>query len=177
MRDFISNLPPLEKDRSSHLQRVDKIWDHAVYITDGDIETALFISAAATLPYHNFDAVVPLAGWIVNIPVSTESTTAFKRRFSNLPYLLYISGARGGDRDKLPHFFGTAFLQYRSHSSLLSATVGELIEIGEKMFKLEGAYDERDIEVNNKGIEFAQDLMDGRLVRPSQYFNEVIPGD
>lgn len=176
LRTFIATQPPMQYSREAHLARLNRIWNYAVYLSEGDIQTALFISTIATIPYHTFPAYVPLLGFGVTVPVSTESRAAFEKRYENLPALLYENSPGGGDRDKLPHFFGAAFIQYRGRSPLLSAFAGESIEIAEKFFKLEGAYDARDIDVNYRGIAFAQTLRNGKDALPSEYFNEVLPG-
>ncbi len=175
LRAFIVQLPPLPVSAEAHRERINIIWDHAVFLADGNIDEALFAAAAATLPYHSFPAYLPLLGWVIRVPVSTESEEEFRKRLMNLPSRLYDNGKDGSDRDKLPHFFGSAWLQYRFHSEFLTAASGEMIEMGEKFFKLEGAYDERDIDANARGRAFGAALLNGESRRPSEYFQDNSP--
>jgi hypothetical protein len=48
--------------------------------------------------------------------------------------------------------------------------VGEMLELGEEVFKLEGSRDERDILVNRLGIDFAIALQQHQQVLPSEFF-------
>lgn len=174
LRALIAAQPPLApRSRVGDLRRLDAIYRRAVYFAEGDAELALLALSYATLPYHTFPARIPLLGIGVTVPVSTESREAFEQRMANLPGLLLPDSPPQLDRDKLPHFFGSAWLQCAMRNEELTAAAGELLELGEELFKLEGFSDERDIIVNRLGAEFAIALMRQRRVLPSDIFRSV----
>ncbi len=88
----------------------------------------------------------------------------------NLPGLLLPDSPASLDRDKLPHFFGSAWLQCVIRNPDLVSMAGELLELSEAIFKLEGSRDERDILVNKRGIAFAIALQQHEHVLPSDFF-------
>jgi hypothetical protein len=158
---------PERRERRAELQRMDEIYQHAVYLSEGDASCAMLACAWATLPYHTFPARVPLIDLAVTVPVSTESVSRYERRMANLPGKLFPDTPRGLDRDKLPHFFGSAWLQLFTNTPGVVALAGELLEWSEAVFKLEGSRDPRDIAINRLGICFAQALQRQRNTMPS----------
>jgi len=171
LRAFIANcdsdLAPLRK---SHLRRLDDIFNASLNFSEGDRVEALLISSIATLPYHTFPVVVPLLGWVITVPVSTECKKQFQKRLHNLPSMVFADSPAGGDRDKLPHFFGSAYLYVLTRSQPFVLYTGHGIEILEEIFKLEGAYDERDIMADSLGVEFGKALLRKDHVLPSTLF-------
>ncbi|MBN1447449.1 MAG: hypothetical protein JXA28_05920 [Bacteroidetes bacterium] len=141
-----------------------------MYLAEGDPSLAVLGCAWATLPYHTFPARVPLLDVGVTVPVSTESRDAFKRRMANLPGKLFSDSSGPLDRDKLPHFFGSAWLQLKTGREELVVFAGEALEWAEEIFKLEGSRDPRDIVANCLGIHFALELLAHRDVHPSEIF-------
>jgi hypothetical protein len=171
LRGYITDLEPTEpRTHERDLKLLDALFDRAVYLAEGDIHAALLALTWATLPYHRFPAVVPFVGWTVTVPVSTESRSAFLRRLANLPGLLLPDTPPSLDRDKLPHFFGSAYMQCVVNEPTLADALGYGVEWLEQVFKLEGFHDERDIMVNRMGIVFAMQLQRQRAVRPSDIF-------
>ncbi|MAT39355.1 MAG: hypothetical protein CL946_07100 [Ectothiorhodospiraceae bacterium] len=170
LRAYIADLPVQEgSSRGDRLARLDSIYNRAVALTGGRIGETLFICSFATLPYHTFDAVVPLFGWVITVPVSSESHEAFARRLANLPGGLFTNKESTLDKDKLPHFFGSAYLEYIVQTPIAVMGIGEAVEIGETIFKLEGAYDAADIDANSRGVEFGKALLAGKNVMPSDF--------
>ncbi len=149
---------------------MDYIYLRSVYLSEGDIELALFICAAATLPYHRFPAVIPVLDLEIVIPVSTESRSSYKKRLANLPGILFAETPSYLDRDKLPHFFAAAYLQILFKDPVFIEELGRGIESAEEIFKLEGFRDPRDLRANRLGILFAVQLQKRRQVLPSQMF-------
>jgi len=150
------------------LDRLDAIYTRAVELCEGDIRDALLACAAATLPYHRFPAVIPLTGIVVTVPVSTESVTDFQTRLAALPGRILRDSPPKGDRDKLPHFFGSAWLYLVTRNQSIVSLIAWSVEIGETLFKLEGAFDERDIAVSELGIRFAKRLLEENTSMPSR---------
>ena len=145
------SLPPV---RAVQAARIDRIYCEAVRIAEGDPMRALFLCSIATLPYWEFPAVVPLAGWVIMVPVSTETHEEFLARLAALPSLVLRDSKAGEDRDKLTHFFGSAWLACKLRSVPLVNLIGMLVEIGERLFKLEGAEDPRDLDAGRLGAAF-----------------------
>jgi hypothetical protein len=171
LRELIAAQVPLRpRTRIGDLARLDAMYRRAVYFAEGDIRLALLALSYATLPYHTFPARIPLIDVAITVPVSTESREMFARRMANLPGLLLADSPPQLDRDKLPHFFGSAWLQCLLRDEELTTLAGEMIEYGEQVFKLEGFLDERDLMVNRLGARFAQALMQKRRVLPSDLF-------
>jgi hypothetical protein len=168
LRSWIAQLTPLpHRTLESDLQRLDAIYDRAVYFAEGDAQDALFALSIATLPYHTFPARIPIIDVGITVPVSTESRAVFERRMANLPGKLFADSPAWLDRDKLPHFFGSAWLYLATGMEGVTITAGEALEFGEALFKLEGSRDPRDILINRLGIAFAQQLRKHENVRPS----------
>ncbi|MBR9979106.1 MAG: hypothetical protein KFH87_13560 [Bacteroidetes bacterium] len=171
LRRTIAAQEPLKpRSREADLRRLDAMYLHAVYLAEGDPYLALFALSFATLPYHTFPARIPLLGINITVPVSTERREAFERRLRNLPGLLLSDTPAYLDRDKIPHFFGSAWLQCVTKNRHITEAAGELLELAEELFKLEGARDERDVFVNQLGAAFGIALQKQRAVLPSDFF-------
>ncbi len=151
--------------------RVDEIFFQAVKITEGDVVESLLISSVATLPYHTFDAVVPILRLVITVPVSTESFRQYQKRLHNLPSKIFLDSKTDEDKDKLTHFFGSAYLTCVLRNSGTVEGIGHIVEWMESVFKLEGSRDERDINANIQGIIFATALMEHRNVVPSEFLH------
>lgn len=156
--------------RPCDLLRLDAIWERAVYLADGDAQDALLAAAMATLPYRRFPARLPVIGLEFTVPVSSESEEEFLRRLARLPGLLFADTPAGFDRDKLPHFFGSAWLQFQLREPDAVLFMGRTVEVLESGFELEGALDARDLRADRLGALFARTLQRGRFIRPSQMF-------
>ncbi len=168
LRSWLSRQDPLHpRTRAGDLRRTDEIYHRAVYLAEGDAVLAMLGCAWATLPYHTFPARVPLIDVGITVPVSTERRDAFERRMANIPGMLFSDSPRALDRDKLPHFFGSAWLQLLTGRPGVATFAGEALEWAESIFKLEGSRDARDIAVNHLGVQFARALQQHRDVLPS----------
>jgi hypothetical protein len=92
-------------------------------------------------------------------------------RIHNLPSRLYedspVSGV--GDRDKLQHFFGSAYIAYVSGSPELARATGNFVEWGEARMIVGGADDARDRRANKQGETFGHDLIYVKTLLPSDY--------
>lgn len=174
LRNIIAAMPALHpRERDTDLDRLDAIYRRAVHLAEGDAFLALFALGFATLPYHTFPARIPLLDLGVMVPVSTESAEAYARRMAALPGILLPDSPPQLDRDKLPHFFGSAWLQVALRDEEITVFAGELLELGEELFKLEGFRDERDLLVNHLGARFGRALQRHRRVLPSDLFRSV----
>jgi hypothetical protein len=130
---------------------------------------SLFAVFLAMMDHRNVGFRVPLLGPILWLPLSGEFPEEFTERIRALPTHLFPDSPPGtyGDRDKLQHFFGSAFLSYVFGSSAPAKRIGDFIEWGEDAFVVEGTYDLRDLEANERGRRFAARLREDREALPS----------
>lgn len=176
MRDFISSEYFFEfKKNNGDMKAIDEIYNYAFWLTDGDIPQSLFISAFSTLPYKSTPAKLPLINLDIMFYFSLESEPNFKKRYDNLPshFLSDSPSHLFGDKDKLPHYFGSAYLSYVTNFKFVPKYVGYLIEIGEAFFNLEGYSDERDIKINLMGADYGLELLRNYKCMPSQHINDI----
>jgi hypothetical protein len=156
--------------RCSDVQAMDFIYLKALKISGHNLSRALFLSMIACLEHQNVDVKVPIVGSL-GIPLTFEEDSIFKARYANLPSRLYPDTPREGDRDKLQHFFGSAYIAYSSESRELARTSGNLIEWGEAQFVVGGVDDPRDRRSNKQGERFGHDLLTVKNLLPSDYLN------
>ena len=160
------------KKRCGDMRSVDAIYQKALKISEYDIARALFLSLVATLEHRNVDVRVPILGEI-GVPLTFEEDSLFRARQDNLPSKLYVDTPTGnhGDKDKLQHFFASAYLAYASESRELARASGNLVEWSEARFVVGGADDPRDKRANKQGERFGHDLLTVRNLLPSDYFH------
>lgn len=158
--------------RCGDMRAVDAIYLKALKIADYNIARALFLSMVATLEHRNIDLKLPVVGSL-KLPLTFEEDSLFRARQKNLPPRLYGDTPAGeaGDKDKLQHFFASAYLAYASESPGLTRASGDLVERGEAEFVVGGADDPRDGRANKQGERFGHDLLTVRTLLPSDYFN------
>lgn len=147
---------------------IDAIFLRALEIADGDIQYALFIALFGTMDHYRLGLRIPLLG-VLTLPLTTESESTFRLRHQHLPkHVLPDSvGAHESDKDKLQHFFGSAYLTYLTHSRGTANLIGNSIEVGEEAFVVGGANDDRDKYANHLGQLFGMRLLEGEDVLPS----------
>jgi hypothetical protein len=145
---------------------VDAIYDRAMLISDGDIEHALLISTVAVMDHRRLGLRLPLIG-AVWLPLTFESDSLFRLRRTHLPKKVLDDNPRASDKDKLQHFFGSAYIAYLTGSGTITTWFGDLLEIGEDQFVLGGRSDERDRLANAKGREFGILLLREQDLLPS----------
>ena len=155
--------------RCGDLRAADEIFLRALKITEYNIARALFLSMVGCLEHQNIDVKVPVVG-VVDLPLTFEADSLFKARVINLPSRLYNDTPPEGDRDKLQHFFGSAYLSYVSESPELARSAGNMVEWGEARMVVGGVDDPRDRRANKQGETFGHDLLYIKIMLPSDYF-------
>jgi hypothetical protein len=159
--------------RCGAVRAMDFIYLRALTISDHNISRGLFLSMIACLDHQNVDVKIPIIG-VLDLPMTFEEDSLFKARYANLPSRLYDDTPREGDKDKLQHFFGSAYIAYASESRELARTSGDLIEWGEARFVVGGVDDPRDRRANKQGERFGHDLLTVKNLLPSDYLNLTI---
>lgn len=156
---------------SDHHELVDTIFKKAMIICDDDISEALLTASYATIPYKRFPVVFPLLnekthGTIFNMPDSV-----FERKVYNLPSDLFFDSPSNsfGDKDKLAHFFGNAFLSYNIALFNLSKFLSILVELFEESFKVDGSVSTKDLLIGNLGELFGRILNEQEERQPSEF--------
>ena len=156
--------------RCGDMRAVDGIYLKALRIAEYHIGRALFLSMMAVLEHQKVALKVPIVNSL-QLPLTFEEDSLFKVRVQNLPSRVYQDSPEGaeGDKDKLQHFFASAYLGYASESPDLVRTTGNLVEWGEASFVVGGADDPRDKRANRHGEAFGRDLLAVKTLLPSDY--------
>jgi len=162
VREFIASplydsLRAIANDRET----LDALYEYAYYKAHGNERSASFAMLVAVFEHRTIPLKLGLA-----IPLSFEEEEAFRRRVERLPRHIYNDTT--DDRDKLQHFFSSAYAQRTLGMSWLVNAFGEVIEILEEKFVTGGANDRRDIVANRDGMRFA--LSRNRL--PSEFLTK-----
>ena len=153
MRDYIASPEFGIFDSSNAAEAVfDEIYYTAEVYAHGDPSNSL-LSAAFGVIEHEY---LPIAffGSEIRIPLTSENHARFALRCSHLPAHIYHTAE--GDRDKLQHFFASAWLKEALGMDWLARLAGTLVEVGEDLFLVGGVEDPRDLHANHDGIRFAR---------------------
>lgn len=145
---------------------VDAIFDRAMLLTEEDISMALLVATIAVMDHRRLGLKVPLLGTIY-LPLTAENDSLFKMRRTNLPKRVLRDAPNAVDKDKLQHFFGSAYLAYTVNSPLFAEFIGDLVEEWEQKLVLGGRTDGRDKAANAKGREFGAGLRSDPALLPS----------
>jgi hypothetical protein len=161
---------------------VDALYDRARELSWGNTYEALLVSTLATVEHRRIGVRLPIVGPLLWFPLTSEFEDDFRSRLRSLPSRIYADTPPGiaGDRDKLQHFFGSAFLTYVLESRTGADRIGEFVEWGEERFIVDGVNDDRDRRANWQGQQFGLKLMEDPDARPSDFLRsdvaELQPG-
>jgi hypothetical protein len=157
------------RNYSTDVALVDSIYLKAVNFNNEDYGEALLSLTFATLPYKKVPIVTPLFKFKIYYPLISSDEKTFNKKNENLPkYLFYDSPqTKYGDKDKLAHFFGNAYIGYSQRILDLSALIGYFVESFEEDFKVDSKIDNRDLDVNWYGDLFGKMLRKNKDVTPS----------
>ncbi len=154
------------------LYGIDSIYLKAKFIQKDDISETLLSTTFAALPFDHIPLVLPILNAKINIPLPAVEENLFIVKNENLPSGFLIDNKnQNGDKDKISHFFGNAFISHSISFINLSDFLGLIIELFENTFYVEGSIDARDIIINRLGQKFGEDLKKDSTLLPSQYFS------
>jgi hypothetical protein len=158
------------------LQAVDAIFDRALHLCWNNTGEALLICLLCTMDHRSFGVRLPVVGDLIWLPLTSEFPDEFQVRVKALPTQLYPDTPPGkaGDRDKLQHFFGSAYLALLTESSDAAERTGEFVEWGEEEFIVGGVNDWRDLRADWQGGRFGIGLMRNIELRPSSFFSRGV---
>ncbi|MBU2494845.1 MAG: hypothetical protein KJ571_19655 [Bacteroidetes bacterium] len=162
------------KRNSDDLTQIDSIYLEALNISENDISEALLVLTFATLPFDKMPVKIPFIGNNFDLILQEIDPVLLKKKNNNLPSKLFFNTPPGGDKDKLAHFFGNAFLAYNISFFNISKILGIFVELFEESFKVSGGLDYRDIEANNFGEFFGIMLNKNRKILPSEVLSFYI---
>lgn len=159
----------LKKDIGD-LSAADSIYATALKFKQNNYSEALLTLSAATLPYREVPIVIPLINSVWNYPIVSANDSVYNLKNKNLPANFFYDTPQNeyGDKDKLAHFFGFAFLEYSTFFFDFGNLIGNFIEAFEEDFKVQSSIDYRDLEVNFLGKCFGKLLKKDKSVLPSQ---------
>ena len=163
--DYFLNL----KNTIQDIGLVDSIYLRAVGFTNKDYSEALLALTFTTIPYNEVPIETPIFKSIINFPIVSVDDSTFIQKNKNLPKKLYFDSPLTdyGDKDKLTHFFGCAFLSYSIPIFDFANGFGYFVESFEEDFKVQSKIDSRDLEVNVNGALFGKKLLNNKNLLPS----------
>ncbi|MCX8009961.1 MAG: hypothetical protein N3A61_02315, partial [Ignavibacteria bacterium] len=156
------------RETTTDFERIDSIFGYALTICNNDYSDALKICAIGTIPYTEFQVITPILKFKFDVFIFKEIDKYLHMSMvNNLPEKFFDDSPNSidSDKDKLPHFFGSAYLSYNINKSF-SLFVGSLVERLEAKFKIDSKIDERDLRMNYIGAEFGE-LLEKELIYPS----------
>ena len=170
LSDFIASdyFIELKKDNSD-LALVDSIYLRALEYYDYNYSEALLALTFTTIPYREVPLVIPFFKIKLFYPLISSDTVTFNLKNKNLPSKLFYDTPENdwGDRDKLAHFFGNAFIGYAENILDLADVFGYFVEGFEEDFKAQSKIDFRDMDVNWYGVLFGNLLEENKKILPS----------
>ena len=156
----------------SDLEKVDLLYKIALEFFNDDISEALLALTFATLPFNKMNVKIPILNIRIPLYLPAVNESLFKKKKENLPGKVLFNSSKkyGFDKDKVAHFFGTAFLAYNISFLNLSKFLGFIVEMFESAFQVSSGVDNRDLHVNHLGEYFGNSLQNDPNLRPSDFF-------
>jgi hypothetical protein len=171
LSDFLASDYFLElKKNNTDLALVDSVYIRAVEFYEKDYEEALLALTFTTIPYRRVPFVMPLIKTRIYYPLISANDSISNLKNRNLPSRLFYDSPDNdyGDKDKLAHFFGNAFIGYAENILNLADVFGYFVEAFEEDFKAQSEVDFRDVDVNWYGVLFGDMLETNKKILPSQ---------
>lgn len=159
-------------NNSTDIQLVDTIYCKVLNYYGGNVSETLLALTFACLPFNKIKVRFLLNSSIM-ISLPSPSDSIFNKRLESLPSKLFYDSPSTdfGDKDKLSHFFGNAFLAYHFGSFNLSDFIGIFVENIEQELIIEGDYSFKDIIVNGLGKIYGFNLKKNKSLMPSNFLN------
>lgn len=156
----------------NHLAAVDSLYARALILCENDKSKTLLTLAFATLPYDEIPIVIPFIKFKLSFPLPRAEKSLFLKKNENLPAKLFFDSPNNffGDKDKLAHFFGSAYLSYALFPFEFTKNIGIFVEDFEKTFKAQSEIDNRDLRTNALGAAFGVELKKNGDILPSSFF-------
>jgi hypothetical protein len=152
------------------LYAVDSIYLHAKDLLNNDPSETFLSLTFTAVPYNIVHIRLPIVHLMLNFPLLSSADSIFKLKNLNLPARLFFDTSEDdfGDKDKIAHFFGSAFISYSSNIVDLGDLIGYFVEVFEESFEVQNQVDPRDIQANQLGNLFGKIIKKHKNVLPSQ---------
>ena len=173
MRKFIrSRRFALLRKLCGERRAVDAIFVRAMKLTNNNTAISLLLSALACFDHRTVGFRIPV--FRLFFPLSDESDAEFANRVAHLPRYLFDDSPTDshGDRDKLQHFFGSAFFTFIYESDGAADRFGDFVERTENILIVGGVDDDRDRNANKEGQRFGLKLLENNHRFPSEFFKK-----
>jgi len=163
--DYFQDLSKTKTD----LQLIDSIYLHHLKYQNYNYSETLFSLTFALIPVREFTMKLPLFNKI-DYPLVSVGDSLFNLKNKNLPKNIFFDSPNNkfGDKDKLSHFFGSAFISYSSNIFDFVDLIGYFVEVFEENFKIQSSIDKRDMMTNSLGNIFGKMLKKNKNILPSQ---------
>ena len=152
------------------LALADTIYLRALKYTNYNYSTTLFDLTFAVIPYNKVRIRIPFFGFVLTYHLTSAQDSIFSKKNDNLPKRLFFDTPKNnyGDKDKLAHFFGSAYIGNASNIFDLGDLIGYFVEVFEQNFEIQNSIDFRDIETNYLGNMFGEILKKNKNILPAQ---------
>ncbi len=164
--DYFSEL----KEKNSDLALIDSIYLRALNYYQYDYAEALLALTFVTIPYREVPLKIPIFNIRLYYPLTSADEKTFNLKNENLPSHFFYDSPENdfGDKDKLAHFFGNAYIGYAESILDLAGVFGYFVEAFEEDFKAQSKIDFRDMDVNWYGLLFGNILEENKKILPSE---------
>ena len=158
------------RKNNDDLALADSIYLRAVKFENQNYSEALFALTFAAIPYRVIPIKFPLLPFIIHYPLTSANINVYNKKNEQFPRYFYFDSPNNnyGDKDKLAHFYGSAFITYGSNIFDLGDLIGYFVEVFEQNFKVQSGVDPRDLHTNELGDMFGEILKNNNEVLPSQ---------
>ena len=155
---------------NSDLDLIDTLYLRSLNYHNYSIDEALLALTFATLAFNEMPLHFPFTNikLAANLPAGPDGTLQKKKL--NIPKQIFVDSPQTnfGDKDKVAHFFGNAYLSNSVSIFNLSKFLSILVELFEDSFKVEGTIDNRDFIANFLGYHFGKQVSRDEKYLPSQ---------
>ncbi|MCF6268374.1 MAG: hypothetical protein L3J41_01545 [Melioribacteraceae bacterium] len=169
--DFINSDNFIElKKYNSDLDLIDTLFLRAIKFNNYDYSEALLSLTFVTLPFQKMPLHIPFTKITFALKLPSGADEQIPTKINNLPKNIFIDSPKTnfGDKDKVAHFFGNAYLAYSISIFNLSKFLSIFVELFEDAFKVKGGIDNRDFIANHLGYLFGKELLKNPNSLPSQ---------
>jgi hypothetical protein len=158
------------KKTNSDLALADTIYKRMLSYEDYNYSEALFALTFAVIPYNKVHIRIPVINSIVAYKLPCAQEDVYEKKNNNLPKRLFFDTPTDeyGDKDKLAHFFGSAYISFAQNFFDFGNVIGYFVEVFEQDFEVQNAIDQRDLQTNNLGNIFGELLKTNKNILPSQ---------
>ncbi len=169
--DFVNSKNFKElKHYNSDLDIIDTLFLRAIKFNNYDYSEALLTLTFVTLPFQKMPLHIPYTKIVFNLNLPSGDEKLISNKIKNLPKDIFVDSPKSnfGDKDKVAHFFGNAYLAHSVSIFNLSKFLSIFVELFEDSFKVEGGIDNRDFVANHLGYLFGTELLNNPRSLPSE---------